>query len=532
MKKLYYGGEIITMICENDAPEAVVIEDDKILYVGTIEQAQNLCDDDTEKINLEGKTLMPSFIDAHSHFFQAAQGIRMCDLSEVCNFSEMQQALRKYKEDNDIKEDGIILASGYDHNFLEEEMHPDKKVLDEVSDIIPIYISHVSGHMGIANSALLHLAGITDDTPDPKGGKYGRNADGSLNGYVEETPALMQLLMVAMPRIKTDMVNQVLETQQMYLKNGITTVQEGAVMGQGFEPLAKLASAGLFQIDVVAYILNDQYKETLMNYPEYNGTYMHRLKIGGAKVILDGSPQGKSAWLSKPYEGEDEYCGYPTHDDDYVKKCCIDAVKEGYQILAHCNGDAASEQFLSSYETAINSLSDPNMDLRPVMIHCQTVRDDQLVRMKKIHMIPSIFVGHTYYWGDVHLKNLGEDRGNNVSPVKSALENGLIYNFHQDTPVTKPDMLHSVWCAVNRITRKGKQIGKEQCIGVFDALKAVTINAAYEYHEEKEKGTLESGKLADMVILQSNPLKEDKIKIKDIVVCETIKEGKTVYRHL
>lgn len=530
MKKIYYGGDIITMKNENDAPKAVVTEDETIIYVGELAQAKALGGANAQEIDLKGRTLMPAFIDAHSHFFQAAQGIMMCDLSEAGNFEELQQALQKYRDENDIGEDGIILASGYDHNFLEEEKHPDKRVLDAVSDTIPIYISHVSGHMGIANSALLKLAGITARTPDPKGGRFGRDADGSPSGYIEETPALMQALMVAMPRLKMDMAKQIAAAQEMYLGYGITTVQEGAAMTQGLEPMTAMAAAGAFQLDMVAYIMADDYANAAQKFPDYLGTYKDRIKIGGAKMILDGSPQGKSAWMSKPYEGETEYCGYPTHEDAYVERQCAAAVEGGYQILAHCNGDAASEQFLDSYEKALKSVPNPNLDLRPVMIHCQTVRDDQLDRMSRIGMIPSIFIGHSYYWGDIHLKNLGMDRGSHISPVKAAKERGLIYNFHQDTPVTKPDMLHSVWCAVNRVTRKGQPIGQDQCVSVYDALKAVTIHAAYQYHEEAVKGSLEEGKLADLVILAENPLKADRMHIKDIKVLETIKEGKTVYK--
>ena len=343
--------------------------------------------------------------------------------------------------------------------------------------------------------------------------------------------ALMQVLAAAMPRMKMDMAEQMKEAQQLYLKYGITTVQEGAAMAQTMQGLTAFAASGGLELDVVAYILKEDYEKTVKEYADYNGKYKNRVKIGGVKVILDGSPQGKSAWLSKPYEGEENYCGYPTHNDAYVTKAAKDAVRGGYQILAHCNGDAASEQFIQSYQAALKETGTADGDYRPVMIHCQTVRDDQLDRMAQLKMIPSIFIGHTYYWGDIHLKNLGAVRGARISPVKSALERGLIYNFHQDTPVTKPDMLHSVWCAVNRVTRKGQPIGQEQCINVYEALQAVTINAAYAYKEEDQKGTLEAGKMADMVILDANPLKADKKCIKDIVVLETIKEGKTVYKN-
>ena len=144
-------------------------------------------------------------------------------------------------------------------------------------------------------------------------------------------------------------------------------------------------------------------------------------------------------------------------------------------------------------------------------------------------MIPSFFVGHTYYWGDIHLKNLGSERGNKISPVNTAGKMGLIYNFHQDSPVTKPNMLHSVWCAVNRETRMGKETGKDERVSVYDALKAVTINAAYAYFEEAEKGTIEVNKKADFVILDANPLTVAPYDIKDISVLKTIKDDEVVW---
>ena len=172
----------------------------------------------------------------------------------------------------------------------------------------------------------------------------------------------------------------------------------------------------------------------------------------------------------------------------------------------------------------------PNKEnLRFTMIHCQTARKDQIERMAKLNMIPSIFVAHVNYWGDVHMQNFGPVRGSRVSPVKEALDAGLVYNFHTDTPVVKPDLLHSVWSAVNRVTRRGQTIGEELKIGVYDALKGITINAAYSYFEEDSKGSIKAGKRADLVVLDSNPMKVDPMVIKDIKVLETIKDGVTVY---
>ena len=531
MEKLYYGGNIITMKDESDAVEAVLVKDGKILFCGDCSEAEKMCTDSTEKINLEGRTLMPSFIDPHGHISMMAQFSAFCDLSECNCFDDVTAELKKWKEEKQIGADDVIIGCNYDHNFLIEQRHITRDELDEVSTDIPIFVLHTSGHMGVGNSRMLELAEIDDSTPDPYGGKFGRDDNGRLTGYVEESPALTIVLMKAYQRYQGDLSKQMVDAQNTYFKYGITTVQDGATAMLTLQGLTAAAKAGLYKLDVVSYVMTEDFEKAREEYPEFYGKYSGRLKIGGAKIVLDGSPQGKSAWLSRPYEGEGDYCAYPTHTTEEVEEASLNAVKGNYQLLAHCNGDAASQQFIESYKKALDIAGTAEkMDLRPVMIHCQTVREDQLDEMAKLRMIPSIFVAHTFYWGDIHLKNLGAERGNRISPVRSAMEKGLVYNFHQDSPVVKPDVMHTVWCAVNRITRNGQHIGTEQTIDVYDALKGVTINCAYEYHEEDIKGSIEEGKLADLVILDKNPLTVDKMSIRDIKVLETIKEGNTVYK--
>lgn len=532
MQKLYYGGDIVTMREETDAPEAVLVTDGKISYVGELAEARRQCLPDAEEINLKGKTLMPSFIDPHSHIAMLAQYTDFANLGKCTSFKDLAVTLSGWLKEKRLAEGEVLVGYGYDHNFLDEQQHPTKEVLDRVSDTIPVCILHTSGHMCVANSVLLRECGITADTPDPEGGKFGREEDGTPNGYIEEVPAMVKVLIPVFSRVKADFARQLEKAQQIYLKYGITTVQDGSTNASGFQKLAECAKEQVFHLDVVSYVLADDLEKTAEEYPEYYQKYHNRLKIGGAKIILDGSPQGRSAWLRNPYEGEETYCGYPAHTQEETDRWVETAVEKGYQLLAHCNGDAASGQYLAAFEkAAAKTPENPEKirALRPVMIHCQTVGDDQLDEMKELGMIPSIFVAHTWYWGDVHLKNLGSVRGAHISPARAAMERGLIYNFHQDTPVVEPDMLHTVWCAVNRVTRSGKPIGQEQCIGVYEALKGVTIHGAYAYHEEERKGTLEAGKLADMVILDRNPLKTDKMQIRDIQVLETIKEGETLY---
>lgn len=512
------------------APEAVITENGIISHVGSLDELKKYTDKDTETVSLDGRCLMPSFIDAHSHAVTDGNFSLFANLSEAGSFKDITDILKDHMVRHNLGKDDVLVGFGYDNNFLKEHAQPDKRVLDTVSTEIPIVILHVSAHLACVNSKALEIAGITEDTPDPEGGLIER-IEGSRepSGYLEES-GMMIIREKVMPKIKSeasDIMNGIAEN---YIKYGVTTIQDGATLKGDFDLLKTMAEQNRLKVDVVAYpLLTVDGKGLLHNNRKYCRKYNNHLKIGGYKMILDGSPQGRTAWLTKPYRGgESGYCGYPWLKDEEVEEFIRTAVSDKQQLLTHCNGDAAGDQLLNAYEKVMKETGSTD-DLRPVMIHCQTVRNDQLDRMAALNMIASIFVGHVYYWGDVHLKNLGEERGNRISPVKDALDRGVHVNFHQDTPVTVPDMMHTVWCAVNRISRNGVTVGAEQRIDVYDALKAVTIGAAYEYFEEDSKGTIEEGKRADLVILSDSPLEVDRMQIKDIKVLETIKDGETIY---
>ncbi len=533
MEKLYYNGPILTMEREEDHPEAVLVRNGVIAAVGARAELEADCAADCEKIDLEGTTLMPALIDAHGHVSMTTQYVSMADLSSAECFDDLVALLRAFWENHPEFASGGLWGYGYDHNFLREQAHPTRDVLDRVSTEIPVLIWHASGHMGVANSKALELCGIDANTPDPEGGRIGRRPGSSTpDGYLEEAAMLSMRMLQA--QVPMDVPRQIHAAQMQYIRNGITTVQDGAANSYSVELCREMANQGRLLIDLVAYpgvTTDGSPADVLEANRDCVGRYVNRFKIGGYKALLDGSPQGKTAWMSEPYENSGDYCGYPWETDAMIEQQIKQALDDNLQILVHCNGDAASEQYLNAYEKMLAQSDNPNKDhLRPVMIHCQTVREDQLDRMQALGMIPSIFVAHVYYWGDVHLKNFGERRGSRVSPVRSALERGLVYNFHTDTPVVQPNLFHSVWAAVNRVTRNGVLLGPEQRVGVYDALKGVTINAAYAYFEEDSKGSIRPGKRADLIRIDRNPLEIDPMELRDIIVLETIKDGVTIYR--
>lgn len=533
MRKLYYGGDIVTMEREGETVEAVLTQDGIIVRTGALSDLEREAPD-SRRIDLQGSTMLPAFIDPHGHITVVARLSGMADLSGCQDFSDIVRVMKEYIAEKNIPQGQMVMGFGYDHTILKEQAHPDKRVLDEISSANPIYISHTSGHMGCANSRMLELAEIDSKTPDVPGGLIGRMEGGSEpSGYLEEGAMLPVQQRIAGEGNERDMVSALSKCQDYYLKNGITTVQDGASSSEMVSALHQAAEQGGLVLDVVAYpmMMEQEVEKLWEKYPQYAGKYTNHLKLGGYKMILDGSPQGRSAWMTRPYEGEETYRGYPWMQDEEVERLVRKAIDDNRQLLVHCNGDAAADQYLNAYEKALGNSANPQKrSLRPVMIHCQTVRDDQLDRMKALNMIPSIFIAHTYYWGDVHLKNLGPERGSRISPARAAFDRGLKANFHQDPPVVKPLMLQTVWSAVNRITRSGKVIGADQRVSVYEALQAVTVNAAYAYYEEDVKGSIHSGKKADFVLLDNNPLKVEPGKIRDIKVLSTIKSDQAVYK--
>lgn len=539
MKILYIGGDIVPMTGEDDRVEALLVDDGMIAFAGSEARARKM-DEDAHIVDLKGKTLLPGFIDPHSHVLTATTYVLTADLSSARDFADIQRILRDFIVERGLGPGDVVQANSYDHNLLAEQRHPDRHVLDEVSTDIPIIITHMSGHVGSASTLTYELAQIDASTPDPTGGKWLREEDGTPLGPWEEPAALAPInTHVVQPRTTIDFPSLADDLQTYYTRYGITTCQDGATLTSLADDAVTCAERGLWKIDVVSYpvtLFDSDRNDTLSRYSNYlSKQYRGHFRFGGIKIILDGSPQGRTAWMSEPYEvvSEDDdpsYCGYPQWEDDALVADLKDAIDRGYQVLAHCNGDAAAEQYLNCYEKALEqSTRADKLDLRPVMIHCQTARSDQLERMVDLGMIPSIFAGHIYYWGDVHLKNFGQQRGMRVSPVGEAHKLGLPFNLHTDTPIIPCDMLFTVWCAVNRVTRDGIQLADDQKISVFDALRGITINAAYQYFEEDRKGTLEEGKLADLVILDRNPLTIDPMQIRDIRVLATIKEGETVW---
>ncbi len=518
---LYEKGTILTMEGEKTA-EAVLVEDGIVAAVGN-ERAFNP-PAGTARVNLEGRVLLPAFLDAHSHFSAAANALLQAPLEECVNFEEIRQRIADFIRENQVAPGEWVVAQGYDHNALAEKRHPTLGLLDAAAPDNPLIVQHRSGHVGVVNSAAICRLSLRADTPAIAGGRIGVE-NGQLTGYLEENAFLHYQKQVPMATAET-MLDAYRRAQEIYLSHGISTVQEGMFTKELLPLYQALLQSGLLKVDVVGYA-DAAAPELLKALEDYRGGYRRHFRLGGCKIFLDGSPQGRTAWMREPYAGEKDYRGYPTLTDGQVEGFLRFAAEEKLQLLAHCNGDAACAQLLAAAEglrTAGIDLS----PLRPVMIHGQLLGLDQLKSVKELGFLVSFFVAHVYHWGDIHIQNFGRERADHISPAASALAAGIPFTFHQDTPVIPPDMLETVWCAVSRRTKAGAVL-KEK-IGVYDALRAVTAAAAYQYFEEGSKGTITPGKRADFAVLDRNPLTVPEEELREIRVVETILAGKSVWR--
>lgn len=530
----FYGDNILTFAEQPTPTDFVAVKDDKIVFVG---DRKNWRGSVGRVVFLEDQALLPGFIDAHGHISFHA---RVASLANVAsppvgpakNIDDLVQELKNYADSRKLAKGQWIIGMGYDDSLLAEQRHPTRDDLDAVSLSHPIMLMHVSGHLAAVNSKALVIANLNADSKDPEGGIIRRYPGTSEpNGVLEETATYaVRKFMTASEAPFEDIHQGILD----YARYGITTAQDGAASPEVVQLLQASAAYREFPIDVVAYqIANERYlSEPDLALPVL-AAYENGFRVGGVKMVLDGSPQGKTAYLTKPYEVQPhgqhaDYRGYPIMPAASVDALFDKFISADIPFLAHANGDAAADLFI---QALAKSLKDKEAkDHRSVMIHAQTVRDDQLDDMAAMNVIPSYFSAHTFYWGDWHRDSvLGLRRGSRISPTASSLAKGITFTVHNDAPIVPPDVMRLVWATTNRLTRSGQVLGPNERISVEEALKAVTLNAAYQYFEEEHKGSIEVGKQADFVVLSENPLRVAKEDLLNIKVLQTIARGRTVF---
>jgi hypothetical protein len=537
-RSIYLNTFVVTMDPQNRIVQALGVEGDRIGAVGSYQEVIDWAGPGAQVVDLGGGALLPGFIDAHGHFPGAGMYAVVADLNSppVGSVKTMDDLVSQLADLADERSGGSwIVGMGYDDTLLEERRHPTRADLDRASTEHPIVAWHISLHLAVLNSAALEQLEIDASTPDPEGGVI-RRQPGSLepDGVLEENATDLASAQLGGPSL-LDGLRMLRAGSDIYHRAGVTSAQSGFTTREQMQGMRWASRLGLISLRLILWPGWETADEMLDGSFQFESSDPAWLRTGAVKLIADGSIQGYTGYLSLPYHvppaDDPSYRGYPRIPRPELIERVERYHRAGLQIAAHGNGDAAIDDILDAFELA--QRAHPREDSRHIVIHAQMAREDQLDRMQELGIIPSFFSLHTYYWGDRHRDIfMGPERAARMSPARSALERGMVFTIHADTPVVPMEPLRLVWSAVRRQSVSGAEIGPEQRIPLTEALRAVTINAAYQHFEEKDKGSIEVGKLADFVLLSELPSDhpERVDRIPEIRVLETIIGGETVYR--
>ena len=539
---IYTGGHIITINDAAPSAEALAVKDGKILAVGAKADVLKTKGSATKLVDLGGKALIPGFVDTWSHIGPAAILADFADLSwwgeqAPADFKAIFAKLQANQRQQGVKDGEWIVGWGYDPTYLKENRHPDRADLDAAFPRNPVALVHLSGIMGVTNSAGLKILGVSAASQDPAGGSIVRNpATGEPTGLLQGASfAPLAAQAIGKPTME-QLRERLRKTQNIYAAHGFTTVQDGIAVPPALALYQEAGAKGELFLDIVA-LPGSEMADALISGEKALPfrVYKNHWKLGGIVMSGDSGPQERMALFSQPYltqvPGKDaDFRGMALSTQEEIDRIAKLCYEHNIQYIGYGNGDGGIDMHLHGIAKAVQELKDTGQNHRAVIAHSQFVRRDQLDAYRKYAIIPSFFTNHAYMFGDVHVMNLGKDRAFFLSPMKTAAAKGLVVTNHTDYFSAPPAALFAVWTAVNRISRSDVVIGSDERVTPLEALRAMTANGAYQYFEETTKGSLEAGKLADFVILDQNPLTVDPNTLKDIKIVETIKDGRSIYR--
>ncbi len=535
---IFIGNNIITVDDKNSIVDALAVKDGKIVAVGAREDVFRWKDADTKITELDDKALMPGFIEPHSHPVLSAL---LYDFIDVSGFNNPNgdAVINKIREAVSNAEIGEwIFAFGYDPILTRDLKVLNADFLDKISTTNPIFVMIQSMHTAYVNHKALEIVGITKETPDPGGGGYYvKDDNGNLTGMLIEQSALFPFIVTSLKSSPKD--NRMLLKKQFmrYAKAGYTTV----------------GAAGIFPVfpnamEIVKEMVkgeNSPIRMVLMNTRQFIkrkdsinfGTGNDKLSNIGVKFWYDGSPYTGSMFLDVPYISsklmqiglgvKEGTCGEPVHSKEKIKKMSQRYHNDGWQIVIHGQGDRATREIIDIYETIIKET--PREDHRHRIEHCALFSEDQIERAARLGVTPSWHINHIYYYGEaLRDEIIGSERAEHLMQLATAKKYGHRSSLHNDSPMYPAEPLKLMRTAVTRKTRNNEIIGANQAVTIEDAIKMVTINPAWQMFMEKRIGSLEVGKLADLVVLSENPLDVEPEHLDQIQVIGTYINGRAI----
>jgi len=579
-EKVYFNGHIYTFDEDNTQVEAVVVKDGNIVFTGTNADAlaNEFVTDATTLIDLEGKFVLPGFIDPHSHVADVGLQQQFANVlpkpdGTSDTFDLLVENMINWANNNTelVNKTGVIFGMGYDEALIKNGK-PDRHVLDRVSTELPVFMTHISMHGMVMNTKALEFFNYTNYTMNSEGGTVWRHENASMieriqeetgdyafrgnpSGVMEEVD-IRKAYFHLLTKMADARMQQMFVAMDSYAQYGYTTIQQGMWLSTWADILPEMADKDLFYLDTVAYIDAFQsyanMSKIAMCDPERpeEEFYTNKFRCGGAKISFDGSPQMKTAWTRDPYlsppvsEDQDEpWYGFPQHTDENAYKFVSTALNDGFQVLVHANGDRAVQQLIEvvrNYTERHGPLFDENGEKTQMVvgIHNQIMGYDQVLAYDELGIFPALFSMHTFYWGDWHMnETFGDPRASVISRSADFLETVGYFTSHHDAPVGGPDAWRVLSAAITRRTRTNVILGANETVSIEDAIRSTTDWAALQYLEQEMKGTLEVGKMADMVVMNDDIFAVDleDENIRDIIwdlrleLLQTIKQGNVVY---
>jgi len=527
---VFLNGTVITVDSKDRICQGAAVVGNKILAVGTSGEMKALAGPDTQIIDLKGRSLVPGFIDAHCHAgsYGPVKFNIVCSAEVIPSIEELKKEIRKRAAST--PKGGWIIGRGYDNTKLKENRHPTRWDFDEAAPEHKVFILRTCGHLGVVNSLALKEFGIQKGTPDPHGGRIDRDPAGEPTGLLYEQ-ALVSVRMATQPGYD-DLLRGLKILNEDFLRYGITSATDASGRNPDeIRAFQKAVAEGWLKVRIYFQVRTSgptiQLGEHYLQSGLVTGYGNEKLRLGSFKLMLDGAGGGGSAAMRQAYPGKPSDYGILHQTQEELDELVLKGQKAGYQIGVHAIGDRAVEMVLKSYAKAMKAF--PRKECRHRIEHCGFLDGPLMEQMREMGVVAALGLPFLYELGDSYITVFGQDRLQCVYPLRSLIERGIVAGLSSDAPVIDPNPLTGIYFAVTRKTPTGQTIAPHEAVSVLQAIRAYTMSGAYATFEEQIKGSLEPGKLADLVILSEDILKTSPEKILSIKADLTMVDGKAVY---
>ena len=522
------NGHVMTGSYGDSDATAVVMVNGKVIDVCSDEDASTWKRPGMATVDLQGRTVAPGINDAHCHPLYLGLSLTNVDASSPPNRTVAEIVERIRDRVATVRPGQWVQGRGYDQARLEDQRHPTRDDLDPVSPANPVLVVRACGHIGVANSRALELAGITPDTPDPPGGTIDRDEHGRPTGVLREAAQTMVREIIPSPTLAQSK-EALIAAGQQFVSQGVTSVAEAGVRDSiHMTAYEDLHAGGSLPVRTYLMMMIDETLDALSSLGIKTGLGDEWLRIGPAKLFLDGSIGGRTARMSQPYEGETDNVGLWMYEPEEIKAKMLRAHEAGFQLCAHAIGDAAISLLLDSYEEALDKY--PREDSRHRIEHCSIIDMDIVERIKRIGAVPIPGTSFLYYFNNAYVQNLGWDRIRYAYGMNTFYEHGIVAAASTDAPVVNTNPAIGLQTMMTRASEEGTVMWAEESVPLVEALRAYTHNGAYASFEEDIKGTLQSGMIADAVVFDRNLSDVDPDNLAAARADLTIVDGHIVYQ--